>query len=52
MPGFLRRALAVSAGIVLGCVLAVGSGLLHTRAPKADEPPPPVQRERAPDTRV
>jgi len=51
MPGFLKRALAISAGIALGCVLAVGSGLLHSRAPKADEPPP-VQRERAPDTRV
>jgi hypothetical protein len=53
MPGFIKRALAVLAGVVLGIVIVAGAGPWRELLKKPDAAPPaPVQRERAPDTRV
>ena len=53
MPGSFQRAAAVLAGVVLGMAVAAGPSpwreLLRKTAPVQ---PAPIQRERAPDTRV
>ena len=53
MPGSVKRAVAVVAGVVLGMVIAAGASPWRELLRK-DEPvqPAPIQRERAPDTRV
>jgi hypothetical protein len=53
MSGFLKRALAVLAGVVLGMLLVSGAAPWRELFRKPDAAPtPPVQREPAPDTRV
>jgi hypothetical protein len=53
MAGFFKRTAAVLAGIVLGIAIVVGAGPWRERRPKPDATPEaPIQRERAPDTRV
>jgi len=53
MAGFIKRAAAVLAGVVLGIVIVAGAGPWRELRKKPDRSPPaPVQRERAPDTRV
>ena len=53
MKGFFTRTLAIVAGIVLGMLLVSGSGPWRELFKKPDTAPPaPIQRERAPDTRV
>ena len=53
MKRFLTRTLAVLAGIVLGMLIVAGAGPWHELFKKTDTAPPaPIQRERAPDTRV
>ncbi len=53
MKRFLIRALAILAGVVLGMVVVAGSGPWRELFRKPDNAPPaPIQRERAPDTRV
>jgi hypothetical protein len=50
---FLTRTLAILGGIVLGMVIVAGSGPWRELFTKPDTTPPaPIQRERAPDTRV
>jgi hypothetical protein len=53
MKGFLTRTLAILAGIVLGMLIVAGSGRWRElfRKPEPVQPAP-IQRERAPDTRV
>jgi len=53
MSGFLRRAAAVVAGILLGMLIVAGMNPWRElfRKPGAT-PPAPIQRERAPDTRA
>ena len=53
MPGPVKRAVAILAGVVLGMVIAAGASPwreLFRRTEPAT--PAPIQRERAPDTRV
>jgi len=53
VKGLLTRTLAVLAGIVLGMLVVAGSGPWRELFKKSDPAPPaPIQRERAPDTRV
>ena len=53
MKGFLTRTLAILAGIVLGMLIVSGSGPWRELFRKSDTAAPaPIQRERAPDTRV
>ena len=53
MKGFLTRTLAVLAGIVLGMLIVSGSGPWRELFGKSGTAAPaPIQRERAPDTRV
>ena len=53
MKGFLTRALAILAGIVLGMLIVSGAGPWRELFRKPDDTPSaPIQRERAPDTRV
>ena len=53
MKGFFTRTLAILAGIVLGMLVVAGSGPWRELFKKPDTAPPaPIQRERAPDTRV
>jgi len=53
MAGFVKRALAILAGVVLGIVIVAGAGPWRELLKKPDATPPPtIQRERAPDTRV
>ena len=55
MAGFLKRALAVLAGVVLGMAIVAGASPWRELFRKPDATPtqpPPIQRERAPDTRV
>jgi uncharacterized protein involved in exopolysaccharide biosynthesis len=53
MPGFLKRALAVLAGVVLGILIVSGAAPWRELFKKPEAAPTsPVQRERAPDTRV
>jgi len=53
MQRFLTRTLAILAGIVLGMLVVAGSGPWRELFRKADSPASaPIQRERAPDTRV
>jgi hypothetical protein len=54
VKGFLTRTLAILAGVVLGMLIVSGSGPWRELfIKKADPTPPaPIQRERAPDTRV
>ena len=55
MAGFIKRAAAILAGIVLGMVVVAGAGPWRDRPLKRDAvptPPASVPRERAPDTRV
>ena len=53
MSGFLKRALAVLAGVVLGMVIVAGASPWRELFKKPDTTPPkPIQRERAPDQRV
>ncbi len=53
MAGFLKRALAVVAGVALGILIVAGAGPWRElfRQPDA-APTQPIQRERAPDTRA
>jgi hypothetical protein len=53
MRRFLTRTLAILAGIVLGMLIVAGSGPWRElfRKPEPVQPAP-IQRERAPDTRV
>ena len=53
MSGFLKRALAVLAGVVLGMLIVSGAAPWRELFKRPETAPtPPVQRERAPDTRV
>ena len=53
MAGFIKRAAAVLAGVVLGMVIVAGAGPWRELLKKPDPAPStPIQRERAPDTRV
>ena len=53
MKRFLTRTLAVVAGIVLGMLVVSGADPWRELFRKPDTAPPaPIQRERAPDTRV
>ena len=53
MKAFLVRALAILAGLVVGMLVVTGPGPWRERLSKPDDAPAaPVQRERAPDTRV
>ena len=55
VSGFLKRALAIAAGIVLGAVVVAGVGswqFARDRPELAPTPPASVPHERAPDTRV
>ena len=55
MSGFIKRAVAVLAGVVLGIVIVAGAGSWQLARQKPDPgptPPASVPHERAPDTRV
>jgi hypothetical protein len=55
MSGFLKRALAVLAGVVLGMLIVAGAGPWREMFRKTDTAPAqpqPIPREPAPDTRV
>ena len=53
MPGFLKRSLAVLAGVVLGMAIVSGSSPWRELFKKPDTvPTAPIPRERAPDQRV
>ena len=52
MSGFLRRAVAVVAGILLGMLIVAGMNPWRELFRKPDTTPAPIHRERAPDTRV
>jgi hypothetical protein len=53
MKGFVKRAVAVVAGVALGMVIVAGAGPWRELFRKPDNTPPaPIQRERAPDTRA
>ena len=53
MQRFLTRTLAILAGIVLGMLIVSGAAPWRELFRKSDTAPPaPIQRERAPDTRV
>jgi len=53
VKGFLTRTLAILAGIVLGMLIVAGAAPWRELFRKSDTAPPaPIQRERAPDTRV
>jgi hypothetical protein len=53
MPGSVKRAAAVLAGVVLGMLIAAGASPWRELFRKAEPVRPlPIQRERAPDTRV
>ena len=53
MKGFLTRAAAVLAGVVLGMVIVAGASPWRELFRKpSNTPPAPIQRERAPDLRV
>jgi len=53
MPGSVKRAMAIVAGIVLGMVIAAGASPWRELFRKTEPAPPAqIQRERAPDTRV
>jgi hypothetical protein len=55
MARFFLRAVAVSAGVVLGMAVVAGVSSWRDLQKKRDAEPPtpaPIQREPAPDTRV
>jgi uncharacterized iron-regulated membrane protein len=53
VAGFIKRAAAVVAGVVLGTLIVTGAGPWRERRPKPDAAPQaPIQREPAPDTRA
>ena len=53
VAGFLTRAAAVLAGVVLGMLLVSGAGPWRELLKKSDPAPSaPIQREPAPDLRV
>jgi hypothetical protein len=53
MPGPVKRAVAILAGVVLGMVIAAGASPWRELLRKPEPAPSaPIQRERAPDTRV
>ena len=53
MPGSVKRAVAVVAGVVLGMVIAAGASPWRELLRKPEPvQPAPIQRERAPDTRA
>jgi len=53
MQRLLTRTLAILAGIALGMLIVAGSGPWRELLRKPDSPASaPIQRERAPDTRV
>jgi hypothetical protein len=53
VKGSFLRVAAVLAGVVLGIVIAAGSDPWRELFRKPDDAPAaPIQRERAPDTRV
>ena len=54
MAGFIKRALVLVAGVVLGMLIVSGSDPWHELFNRKSDPSPPapIQRERAPDTRV
>lgn len=54
VAAFIKRTLAILAGVVLGMLIVSGSGPWRELFIKKPDPAPPapIQRERAPDTRV
>ena len=53
MPGSFKRAAAIAAGVLLGMVIAAGASPWRELLRKPEPvQPAPIQRERAPDTRV
>ena len=53
MRGFLKRTMAVVAGILLGMLIVAGMNPWRELFSKPDTTPPaPIHREPAPDTRV
>ena len=51
--GSLKRAAAILAGVVLGVAIAAGASPWRELFKRHEPTPPaPIQRERAPDTRV
>ena len=53
MPGSVKRAMAVVAGVVLGMAIAAGTSPWRELFKKTEPAQPaPIQRERAPDMRV
>jgi hypothetical protein len=53
MPGSVKRAMAIVAGVVLGMVIAAGASPWRELFRKSEPmQPAPIQREPAPDTRV
>jgi hypothetical protein len=54
VAAFLKRALAVVAGVVLGMLIVSGAAPWRELFNRKSEPTPPapIQRERAPDQRV
>ena len=53
MPGTVKRAVAIAAGVVLGMAIAAGTSPWRELFKKTEPvQPAPIQRERAPDMRV
>jgi len=53
MPGSIKRAVAIVAGVLLGMAIAAGTSPWRELFRKTEPvQPAPIQRERAPDTRV
>jgi hypothetical protein len=53
VPGSVKRAAAVLAGVALGMLIAAGASPWRELFRKMEPVrPAPIQRERAPDTRV
>jgi len=53
MPASVKRAAAILAGVALGMVIAAGASPWRELFRKTEPArPAPIQRERAPDTRV
>ncbi len=53
VKGFLMRTLAIVVGVALGMVIVAGPDPWRQLFKKPDTtPPPPIQRERAPDVRA
>ena len=53
MPGSIKRAVAIVAGVLLGMAIAAGTSPWRELFRKTEPvQPAPIQREPAPDTRV